>query len=80
MVEVFKTNVEDPGQANKLIDRIHKIFVNYKVNFDLEDCDKIMRVECAEELIHTSELIDLLRNSGFKAEILSDTNANETVG
>lgn len=46
MVEVFKTNVEESVHACMLVDQIHKTFKNYKANFDLEDCDKILRVEC----------------------------------
>ena len=46
MVEVFKTNVKDQGVADKLIDQIHRIFIGYMANFDLEDCDNILRVKC----------------------------------
>ena len=47
MVEVFKTNVKDPHHAAMLIDCIHKSFDGYNANFDLEDCDKILRVKSA---------------------------------
>jgi hypothetical protein len=70
MVEVFKTDVKDPDQANMLIDQIHKNFIDYKVNFDLEDCDKILRVKSEKDLIQSSPLIDLLNSFGFKAEVL----------
>ncbi len=45
MVEVFKTNVEDSSHADLLIEQIHKTYTHYTANFDLEDCDKILRVE-----------------------------------
>ena len=44
MIEVFKTNVKDKTQSQVLIEMIHSAFPTYKVNFDLEDCDKILRV------------------------------------
>ena len=44
MVEVFKTNVEDPGLADLLISHIHQTLPDYQANFDLEDCDKILRI------------------------------------
>jgi hypothetical protein len=72
MVEVFKTNVEDPGQAIMLIDQIHKSFRHYKANFDLEDCDKILRVKSLSGYIQPSSLINLLRGFGFEAEVLPE--------
>ncbi len=69
-VEVFKTNVGDPEQARLLIDQIQQSFTGYIVNFDLEDCDNILRVKCATELIQSGSLIKLLNDFGFDAEIL----------
>ncbi|KAA5548251.1 hypothetical protein [Adhaeribacter rhizoryzae] len=72
MVEVFKTNVENPNQANMLLDQIHRHFRNYKANFDLDDCDKILRVKSDLEFIQPAALINLLQDLGFKAEVLPD--------
>jgi len=72
MVEVFKTNVTNPDHANRLIDQIHHAFGEYKANFDLEDCDRILRVKSNTGSIQASLLIDLLNNSGFRAEVLPD--------
>lgn len=72
MIEVFKTNVQDHNHANMLVDQIHKTFTDYKANFDLHDCDNILRVKCTNGLIQPSLLINLLENYGFQAEILPD--------
>jgi hypothetical protein len=71
-VEVFKTNVADPELAKWITDQIEKNFAHCKVNFDLDDCDKILRV-VFEEQNQTDALIDLLKNSGCTAEVLPDT-------
>lgn len=71
MVEVFKTNVNDPDQADFLIEEIHKTFRHYAANFDLEDCDRILRVASAA-LVHPPAVVDLLRQFGFEAEVLPD--------
>lgn len=71
-VEVFKTNVADPEQANWLVDQIEKNFTNCKVNFDLDDCDRILRV-AFEGKIQPDLLIELLKNIGCTAEVLPDT-------
>ena len=72
MVEVFKTNVKEVEQARMLADHIQKTFVGYAASFDLEDCDRILRVECATGLIQASWVIDILHFFGFKAEVLPD--------
>lgn len=45
VVEVFKTNVQRELDKNFIIAVIQTQFPDYKINFDLEDCDKILRVE-----------------------------------
>lgn len=72
MVEVFKTNVTKRGDAAIVIARIHKVFIDYKASFDLEDCDKILRVKSAATQMNAYEVIRLLNNMGFQAEILPD--------
>ena len=69
MVEVFKTNVTRMGKAKILIQTIKKHFPNYKTNFDLSDCDKILRVE--GENILVKEIMDFLILSNLRVEILS---------
>jgi hypothetical protein len=71
-VEVFKTNVANPEQAKWLVDQIERNFNNCKVNFDLDDCDRILRV-VFEEKIPPDLVIDLLKNVGCVAEVLPDT-------
>lgn len=72
MVEVFKTDVQEQDQAAMLLDQIHQFFKEYRANFDLEDCDHILRVECASGVINNDFLINLLKDFGFYAEALPD--------
>ena len=74
MIEVFKTNVKNRRRAKMLVDQIHKTFIGYKANFDLHDCDNILRVECTTGDIQSSLLIDVLKNLGFHAEVLPDND------
>jgi hypothetical protein len=68
MIEVFKTNVKKPVQAKKVVDILLEHFPGNKINFDLHDCDKILRVEgksfCAEEIV------TLVTENGFSCNIL----------
>lgn len=68
MVEVFKTNVEQTEQSEFLINQIICHVPDGKINFDLEDCDKILRIEA--ERISNDTIIRLLNQNGFHAEVL----------
>lgn len=68
MVEVFKTNVEHSEHSEKLISQIISFIPNSKVNFDLEDCDKILRIEA--ESVSNQIIIEILNQNGYQAEVL----------
>ena len=72
LVEVFKTNVTDRDHATMILDQIHKTFHDYTANFDLDDCDRILRVKCTTEPIQSYHIIGILRSFGCKAEVLPD--------
>ncbi|WPU91022.1 hypothetical protein SNE25_17015 [Mucilaginibacter sabulilitoris] len=71
-VEVFKTNVSTRRYANVLLNQIHKTFTKYHANFDLDDCDKILRIQCSTGAIRSRALIMFLKDFGCNAEILPD--------
>ncbi|WP_139924911.1 hypothetical protein [Hymenobacter sp. DG01] len=72
MVEVFKTNVRGRRHARRLLTRIHATFQTYRASFDLENCDRILRVENTRGSVHPSGLIQLLQEAGFQAEVLPE--------
>lgn len=53
MIYVFKTSVKSKTQVNKLKPHIDKILPKAKWNFDLEDCDKVLRIESEENIVFT---------------------------
>ncbi|HEY9195565.1 MAG TPA: hypothetical protein VIM77_04845 [Mucilaginibacter sp.] len=71
-VEVFKTNVSKRKYAKVLLSGIHKTFSDYRANFDLDDCDRILRVQCNNGTVCCETLISFLRDHGFYAEPLPD--------
>ncbi|MEI9917724.1 MAG: hypothetical protein WDO14_02860 [Bacteroidota bacterium] len=71
MVEVFKTNVTGIRHARVLADAIRYHFEDYKVNFDLGDCDHILRIE-STQTIAIDALIIFLNNLGVEVELLAD--------
>lgn len=70
-IEIFKTNVVRKHEAKILIDEMIVLFPGYKINFDLEDCDKILRVENTNGSVKTSSIINLLKSKHIKCEVLN---------
>jgi len=68
VVEVFKTNVEQVEHSEMLIDQIINQIPNSQINFDLEDCDKILRIEA--ESVSNQLIIEILHQNGYRAEVL----------
>ena len=64
-VLVFKTSVKYKRQIKVLTNLLDDIG---KWNFDLEDCDNILRVECVGK--QASIIIKILRSNGFECEEL----------
>jgi hypothetical protein len=68
MIYVFKTSVKTKLQAKKLKPHIDKILTNEKWNFDLEDCDKILRIDSNENIV--LKITGLLNMHRFNCEEL----------
>lgn len=70
MIEVFKTNICNEADAERLLVLMKKRWPLFCINFDLEDCDKILRVKgdnlCAEEIMN------IVTQQGFECAILMD--------
>ena len=68
MVEVFVTNVNRVTDAKEIVALLLRNFPDSKINFDLEDCDKVLRVEGIHFV--TEKVMNLLKESGFQCAIL----------
>ncbi|MET0635266.1 MAG: hypothetical protein ABWZ25_04510 [Chitinophagaceae bacterium] len=63
MVEVFRTNVEKEFQAKIIVAFLKQQFPGSRVNFDLDDCDRILRVEGHQ--VCPVRITGLLQEKGF---------------
>jgi hypothetical protein len=68
MVEIFKTSVREKSESYLVIEKLQEQFPAYTINFDLEDCDRILRIE--HELIDNEKIIALLNSQGYHCETL----------
>ena len=72
MVEVFKTNITSERKAEQVLQLISSEFPSYKVDFDLEDCDNILRVENKNGTLKVDDIIYCLLRKEVLVEILLD--------
>lgn len=69
MIEVFKTTVESSTDAEILLILLRSQDSSLEVNFDLEDCDHILRVKGRQFCI--PGIIALLTRHGFECMVLT---------
>ena len=68
MVEIFRTDVRKKTQSKMLLSILTREFPAFRINFDLSDADKVLRIE--GEQIAVPEIILRVREHGFVCEVL----------
>lgn len=68
MVAVFKTDVQCPDKASFIVNRLLSDYPDFRINFDLEDCDHILRFEGQQ--IPINNIISSLKKLGHVCEEL----------
>ena len=68
MILVFKTNVVSPRDARLLHRRLSQRLSTHQINFDLEDYDKVLRIEHENNI--TNWVIQWLTGWGYVCEEL----------
>lgn len=68
IVEIFKTNVQNDKDADKIITSLLAMYPVYKINFDLEDEENILRVEVNKFEIEADKIINYMIELGYNCE------------
>ncbi|WP_421879124.1 hypothetical protein [Marinoscillum sp.] len=68
MVEVFKTSVTHASDGDYLVGLLRQQFPSARINFDLQDCDHILRIEDVQ--INSALTESILMEAGYFCEIL----------
>jgi len=71
-VEIFKTDVQERARANKVLAMLGRKLPDYQANFDIEDEDRILRVESTTTQINSVEIESLLESIGVHCKIFMD--------
>jgi len=64
MISIFKTNIENEYQIQQLKAEIDLITEEIDWSFDLEDCDKILRVDSTYNI--SVSIIEVLTSNGYQ--------------
>ena len=67
---VFKTTVGSASEARKLAPGLNLLTGPGQWNFDLDDCDRILRVTAND--VDPDRVVEILLTSGFLCEELED--------
>jgi hypothetical protein len=73
MIEVFKTNIDSVVVAAQVVQEIMASIDDVEANFDLEDCDKVLRVCCGKDIAHLTDVVlSIVTAKGYLAVVMDD--------
>lgn len=70
MIYVFKTSISSKKTIKLLTPHLNKLLGVSNWNFDLEDCDNILRIDSQVSIV--KKTIEILNNYGFECEELPE--------
>ena len=68
MVEVFTTNIDAILLAEQVRNKMQESFPGIRINFDIDDCDHILRIE--GHVFCVTEILRWLNGQGVVARVL----------
>lgn len=66
-VEIFKTTLSDLSESDKIRKQLLTLYPTCQINFDLQDCDRILRMEGQ---FNNEIVIAILLSQGYQCEML----------
>lgn len=72
MVAVFKTTVDSHKDSREIIESLRKELKGSIINFDLEDCDNILRVEA--DSVNTNFVKKVISEFNYQAKLIKSAN------
>jgi hypothetical protein len=72
MIEIFRTNVNTHREAETILTKMAAVFPGYVANFDLQDCDRVLRVDSNGAEFSPQTVIALVKKFGYWAEVMPD--------
>ncbi len=72
MVEIFKTNVKSKRLAGKVLKSLQSHLPAFHFNFDLDDCDRILRVQTNGCPVECIKIIQIVKGHEIDISLLED--------
>lgn len=69
-VWVYKTDVNNFSKAKIILDEIYREFPDSDLSFDLDDCDKVLRVEHPEGSIDEEKIFRIMKKQNVQIDTL----------
>ena len=70
MIYVFKTSIDSKRSVKLLTPHLNKLLAVSNWNFDLEDCDNILRIDSPTNIV--KKTVKVLKSCGFECEELPE--------
>jgi hypothetical protein len=72
MVEIFRTNVKSKRLAGKVLKALQSHLPAFNFNFDLEDCDRILRVQSNGAPVECPKIIRIVKGHFIEISLFED--------
>lgn len=72
MIEIFKTNVTKKSASKRVKSKLLEVIPAAAINFDLDDCDRILRIQNENQNFDARQVVDMVEAMGFDCEVLKD--------
>jgi hypothetical protein len=72
MVEIFRTNVKNKKLAGKILKVLQAHLPAFNFNFDLDDCDKILRVQSNNTPVECSKIMQIVKGYSIEISLFED--------
>lgn len=66
MIKVYKTDVANSDMAYLIVQQLLKKYPGFAINFDLMDCDNVLRVE--GQSFRMDDIVSFLNKIGYNCE------------
>ena len=67
MVEIFRTDLRNGSEGNMAIAILQRLFPQFKISLDLEDPDRVLRIDSGESRLPTDSLQLEMATYGYSA-------------
>lgn len=70
IVEIFKTDVFRDSDTEQICTSLSQTNPHYRINFDFEDEDNVLRIETNQFAVDISSVIGVMKDMGYACELI----------